>query len=86
MHRKIVIMGKKMQSVINFCKKEGYLEFPDDILGDLSNVEDQNSILLICDDRENPYASINKVISDYDKNSEDAMAIVAALTNKYPLY
>lgn len=67
MHRKIVIMGKKMQSTINFCKKEGYLEFPDDILGDLSNVEDQNSILLVCDDRENPYASINKIISGYDK-------------------
>ena len=67
MHRKIVIMGKKMQSTINFCKKEGYLEFPDDILGDLSNVEDQNSILLVFDDRENPYASINKIISGYDK-------------------
>lgn len=67
MHRKIVIMGKKMQSTINFCKKEGYLEFTDDILGDLSNVEDQNSILLVCDDRENPYASINKIISGYDK-------------------
>ena len=67
MHRKIVIMGKKMQSVINFCKKEGYLEFPEDILGDLSNVEDQNSILLVCDDRENPYSSINKIISGYDK-------------------
>lgn len=67
MHRKIVIMGKKMQSTINFCKKEGYLEFTDDILGDLSNVEDQNSILLICDDRETPYASINKIISGYDK-------------------
>lgn len=67
MHRKIVIMGKKMQSVINFCKKEGYLEFCEDILGDLSNVEDQNSILLVCDDRENPYSSINKIISGYDK-------------------
>ena len=66
-HRKIVIMGKKMQSVINFCKKEGYLEFADELLGDLSNVEDQNSILLICDDRETPYASINKIISGYDK-------------------
>lgn len=65
--RKVVIMGKKMQTVINFCKKEGYLEFADDLLGDLSNVEDQNSILLICDDRENPYASINKIISGYDK-------------------
>jgi ribonuclease J len=67
MHRKIVIMGKKMQSVINFCKKEGYLEIDDDILGDLSNVEDQNSILLLCDDRQTPYASINKIISGYDK-------------------
>ena len=67
MHRKIVIMGKKMQNIISFCKKEGYLEFDDEILGDLSNVEDQRSILLICDDRENPYASINKIISGYDK-------------------
>ena len=67
MHRKVVIMGKKMQSVINFCRKEGYLEFDDNLLGDLSNVEDNNSILLICDDRENPYASINKIMSGYDK-------------------
>ncbi|MBE6161534.1 MAG: ribonuclease J [Firmicutes bacterium] len=67
MHRKVVIMGKKMQSVINFCRKEGYLEIEDNILGDLSNVEDNNSILLICDDRENPYASINKIMSGYDK-------------------
>ena len=67
MHRKVVIMGKKMQSVINFCKKEGYIEFDDNLLGDLSNVEDNNSILLICDDRENPYASINKIMSGYDK-------------------
>ena len=67
MHRKIVIMGKKMQNIISFCKKEGYLTFDDDILGDLSNVDDNNSILLICDDRQNPYASINKIISGYDK-------------------
>ena len=67
MHRKIVIMGKKMQNIINFCKKEGYLEFDNDILGDLSNIEDNRSILLICDDRENPYASINKILSGYDK-------------------
>ena len=67
MHRKIVIMGKKLQNIISFCKKEGYLEFDDEILGDLSNVEDQKSILLVCDDRENPYASINKIISGYDK-------------------
>lgn len=66
-HRKIVVMGKKLQNVINFAKKEGYLKFADDLLGDLSNIKDSNSILLICDDKENPYASISKIINGYDK-------------------
>lgn len=56
-----------MQNVVNFAKKEGYLNFPDDLLGDLSNIDDPDSILLLCDDKENPYASISKVMSGYDK-------------------
>ncbi len=66
-HRKIVLMGKKLQNVVAFGKKEGYLSFPDDLLGDLSNITDEDAILLMCDDKENPYASINKVMSGYDK-------------------
>lgn len=66
-HRKIVLMGKKLQNVVAFGKKEGYLSFPDDLLGDLSNITDEDAILLLCDDKENPYASINKVLSGYDK-------------------
>lgn len=66
-HRKIIIMGKKLQNVINFGRKEGYLTCSDDLLGDLSNIKDTNSILLICDDKENPYASISKIINGYDK-------------------
>ena len=66
-HRKIVVMGKKLQNVINFGRKEGYLTCRDELLGDLSNIKDSNSILLICDDKENPYASISKIINGYDK-------------------
>lgn len=66
-HRKIVVMGKKLQNVINFGRKEGYLTCSEDLLGDLSNIKDSNSILLICDDKENPYASISKIINGYDK-------------------
>lgn len=66
-HRKIVLMGKKLQNVVTFAKKEGYLNFPDDILGDLSNIEDEDAILLLCDDKENPYASISKVLNGYDR-------------------
>lgn len=66
-HRKIVIMGKKLQNMVNFGLKEGYLSIQEGMLGDLSNIEDENSILLICDDKSNPYATMNKIIGGYDK-------------------
>lgn len=66
-HRKIVIMGKTLQNIISFSKKEGYLNFPDNMLGDLSNIDDKDVILLIQDSKENPYASVSKIINGYDK-------------------
>ena len=66
-HRNIVIMGKRLQNVVNFSKKEGYLDFNPEILGDLSNVNDYNAILLIMDDKTQPYANMNKILNNYDK-------------------
>ena len=66
-HRKIVIMGKNLQNIISFSKANGYLHFPDNALGDLSNIDDKDAILLIQDSKENPYASIGKIINGYDK-------------------
>lgn len=66
-HRKIVIMGKKLQNVINFAIKEKYIEVEEGIIGDLSNINDSNTILLICDEKTNPYASISKILHGYDK-------------------
>lgn len=66
-HRKIVIMGKKLQNVINFAIKEKYLEVEEGIIGDLSNIDDKNSILLISDEKTNPYANISKILHGYDK-------------------
>ena len=66
-HRKIVIMGKNLQNIISFSKKEGYLNFNENDLGDLSNIDDRDAILLIQDSKENPYASISKIINGYDK-------------------
>lgn len=67
LHRKIVVMGKKLQNFIHFAHEHGYLEFSDDLLGDLSNIDDANSILLVCDDKANPYAAISKIVGGYDK-------------------
>ena len=76
-HRKIVVMGKKLQSVINMAIEEGYLEDYKEMLGDLSNINDKNAILLICDDKEKPYIAIDRIVNGYDKyitlNSTDTI-------------
>lgn len=66
-HRKIVIMGKKLQNVINMAVKEKYLNMDKIQLGDLSNINDSNVILLVCDDKEKPYAAIDRIVGGYDK-------------------
>lgn len=65
--RKVVVMGKKLQSVINMAREEKYITVDDDVLGDLSNINDSNVILLVCDDKAKPYAAIDRIVSGYDK-------------------
>jgi len=67
MHRKIILMGKKLQNVVAFSKKEGYLNYNDKIVGDLSNVDDEDAILLISDDLERQYFCVEKILMGYDK-------------------
>ena len=66
-HRKIVIMGKKLQSIINMAIKEKYMTVGENLIGDLSNIEDENAILLVCDDRSHPYNAIEKIVAGNDK-------------------
>ena len=85
-HRKIVIMGKRLQNVINFSKNEGYLNFNTEILGDLSNINDENSILLIMDDKTTPYANLNKDAHINEDNSIKANVLIATLTEPYAIW
>ncbi len=66
-HRKLVIMGKRLQNMINFGLNNGYLNIQEDILGDLTNINDNNAILLICDDKASPYQAMSKIYNGYDK-------------------
>ena len=65
--RKVVVMGKKLQNVISMAIEEKYLEDYSDILGDLSNINDNNALLLVCDDKEKPYVAIDRIVSGNDK-------------------
>lgn len=67
MHKKIVVMGKRLQNIINMAIKNGYLNIKPSILGDLSDIESANSILLVYDDRDRPYATVDKIVNGNDK-------------------
>lgn len=67
MHRKVVIMGKKLQNIVSMAVKNGYLNVGKGIIGDLSDVDTERCILLVCDEREKPYASIQRIVNGNDK-------------------
>ena len=65
--RKIVIMGKPLQDVINTGIKEGYLIIDKDKIGTLSDLDNKNTVVLISDEREKPFANLERIIKGFDK-------------------
>lgn len=65
--RKVVIMGKKLQNLVNYAKDFNYLHYDENLIGDLSNINDKDVVILISDDKEKSLASLEKIISRYDK-------------------
>ncbi len=66
-HRKIIIMGKQLQDLINYAANNGYIRLNKNIVGDLSNINDKNAIILISDAKEKPFANLLRIIKGFDK-------------------
>lgn len=66
-HRKIVIMGKTLQTMINTAIKDNYLTIDNRRIGDLSNLNDKDVVVLISDEKEKPFANLDRIIKGYDK-------------------
>lgn len=66
-NRKVVIMGKELHTIVNLCIKNGYLDIEEELLGNLTDLKNPNTIILISNDREAPYSNINRIISGHDK-------------------
>ncbi len=66
-HRKIVIMGKKLQDTINKAIENNYLTVNPKIIGDLSNLNDKNVVVLVSDEKEKPFNNLERIIKGYDK-------------------
>lgn len=65
--RKLVLMGRKLQRLVNYAKECNYLHYDDSMIGDLSNINDKDVVILTSDDKEKSFASLEKIISRYDK-------------------
>ena len=65
--RKVVIMGKYLQNLINKSIDLGYITFDKSRIGDLTNIDDKDIVIFISDDKEKPYMNIERIIKGFDK-------------------
>ena len=66
-HRKIVIMGKKLQEIINNAIDNKYLSIDRKRIGSLTDLELKDTVILISDEKEKPFANLERIIKGYDK-------------------
>ena len=66
-HRKIVIMGKALQEMISKAVEQGYLVIDQNRIGSLTDIDTKNSVILISDEKEKPFANLERIIKGYDK-------------------
>ena len=79
--RKVIIMGKKLQHIVEYSINNKYLFVNKDCIGDLSNINDPDVVILNSDERGKPYYTINKMVNGYDKfvklNSNDTIFLAS---------
>ena len=65
--RKLVIMGKVLKEKIKYLFDNNYLFIDKEQIGDLSNLEDRDAVILTSSDNERPFVNIDRILNGYDK-------------------
>ena len=65
--RKVVVMGKRLQNIVKYSIENKYLTINKKFIGDLSNINDDNVVILNSNEREKPYVNMIKIMDGYDK-------------------
>ena len=65
--RNVVIMGKNLQNIIMNSIDMGYIKFDKNQIGDLSNLNDKNVVVLISDEKEKPFMNLERILRGFDK-------------------
>lgn len=66
-NRKVVILGKSLETTILKALEMGYLNFDKTKLENIHHVNDPGIIVLISDEREKPFSNLKRIIRGYDK-------------------
>ncbi len=65
--RTVIIMGKYLQSLISSSIEKGYIKFDKNKIGDLSNLNDKDVVVLISDEKEKPFMNLERILKGFDK-------------------
>lgn len=66
-NRRVVIMGKTLETLIHNAIDKGYMNFDKTRIGNIRQVNDPNIVVIISDEREKPFSNIKRIIKGYDK-------------------
>lgn len=65
--RKVVIMGKRLESIVMKAIDMKYLNFDKNRILNIHNVNDKNIVVIISDEREKPFSNMSRIVKGYDK-------------------
>lgn len=67
MDRKVVIMGKKLETIVMRSIEQGYIKFDKSRIVNIHHINDPSIIVIISDEREKPFSNMKRIIRGYDK-------------------
>ncbi len=65
--RKLVIMGKRLENSLIKAIDMQYIEFDKKKIGGLQHLKNNDTVVLISDEREKPYSNMGRIVRGYDK-------------------
>ena len=65
--RRVVIMGKRLQELVNYVIDNEYVKFDKSRIGSLNNITDKDAVILISNENEKPFSNLERIVNGYDK-------------------
>ena len=65
--RKVIILGRKLEQTIKKAIDEKHISFDKKRIANINEVNNDNVVILISDEKEKPYSHLNRIVRGFDK-------------------